>query len=353
MKISYNWLKDYVDVSLSPEKLANLLTMCGLSVESVEKMGKDYILEIEVTAHRSDCLSVIGIARELAALTGKKLKVPSVKVKTKGAGSACRLPAGRQGKAGKEITVKVEDKKLCPRYTVRVIRNVKVGESPAWLKTRIEAMGLRSVNNIVDIINFCLFETGEPMHAFDLDKIANKEIIIKRAKKGEKITAIDGSEKILDDSNLVITDSSRPIALAGVIGGLNTEVTFSTKNILLEAAYFDPISIRRTARTLSISTESSYRFERKVDRENIVYASDRATSLIAEIAGGEIDELIYAGDKKIEKKIVELRYERLNKILGAEITPPRAKKILNSLGLKTKSSSIKRPNSKFLLLDMI
>lgn len=326
MKISYNWLKEYVDIKLPPEKLAGTLSMAGLSVDSIKKIPGDSVLEIEITSNRPDWLSYIGVAREVAALTGKKVKIPA---KTK---------LGVRG-SGTGVRVKVEDKKLCPKYTARVIRNVKVGESPAWLKTKIEAMGLRSVNNIVDITNFCLFETGEPMHAFDLDRISGAEIVVRRAAKSEKITTIEGSVKELDDSILVIADNYAPIAIAGVMGGLNTEVTYSTKNILLEAAYFDQVSVRRTARKLALSTESSYRFERRVDPENILYSSNRTAALICELAKGEPGEIFNIGSMKAKKKAIALSTAKMNKILGLNIAKEKAKKILVSLGLKAKAGS--------------
>ena len=346
MKISYNWLKDYIDIGIPPEKLADILTMAGLSVESVEKLEDDHIFEIEITANRPDWLSYIGVARELSAITGKKLKAPML-------GRHCE-DAKRPKQSQKErllrraspssqrqisVKIKIEDKDLCPRYTARIIRNVKVGESPDWLKTRLKAMGLRPINNIVDITNFCLFETGEPMHAFDLDRLSASEIIIRKTRPGEKIIVIDGAEKAPDNSTLVIADSSRPIAIAGIMGGLHTEVTSATKNILLEAAFFDPVSIRRSARKLGISTESSYRFERRVDLENILYSSNRAAGLISKLAGGEIGEPVDMGGKAIKKRTVNLRYDRLDKILGVKIARPNVKKILNSLGLRTGSSS--------------
>jgi len=231
------------------------------------------------------------------------------------------------------------DKKLCPRYTARVIRNVSIGESPAWLKTRVEAMGLRTVNNIVDITNFCLFETGEPMHAFDLDKIKGGKIIIRKAKKGERIVTIDGVERLLDDKDLVIADEARPIAIAGVMGGLNTEVMAYTKNILLEAAYFDPVSIRRTSRRLGISTESSYRFERRVDPENIIPSSERASALILKETGGSIGRLYDIGRSAPKEKMVDLRPSHLNKISGIDMPAAKVKSILTALGLKIRSSS--------------
>ncbi|MDD5436171.1 MAG: phenylalanine--tRNA ligase subunit beta, partial [Candidatus Omnitrophica bacterium] len=326
MLISYNWLKDYIDPNLAPARLAEVLTMSGLTTESVHALGNDHIFEIEITANRPDWLSYIGVARELAAITGSRLKLPapgSMKVSHK--------------KGGARVTV--EEKSLCQRYTARVIRNINVDASPDRLKKKLETMGLRPVNNIVDITNFCLFETGEPMHAFDLDKVEGPEIIIRKARKGEKIVTIDGVERELNDAMLIIADKSRPIAIAGVMGGLNTEVTHSTKNILLEAASFDPISVRRTRRALGISTESSYRFERKVDLNNIADASDRATSLIYELAGGEACDFIDIGKKAAQTKEITLRLPRLNAVLGLEIPPEKVKKIANSLGLRIKKSA--------------
>ncbi|MCX5678897.1 MAG: phenylalanine--tRNA ligase subunit beta [Candidatus Omnitrophica bacterium] len=330
MRISYNWLKEYVNVRLQPDRLAQALTMAGLSVESVKALGSDHIFELEITANRPDWLSVIGVAREVAALTGGKLNIPSIpKVKVKASG-------------GRGAKIRVEERGLCPRYTARIIKNVKVGESPQWLKVRIEAMGLRSVNNIVDITNFCLFETGEPMHAFDLDKITGSEVIIRKALQGEKIILIDGAEKTLDKSMLVIADSKSPIAIAGVMGALNTEVTGSTKNILLEAAYFDQVSVRRTSRKLAIATESSYRFERRVDIENIVYSSNRALELIMKLAGGEAGAFIDIGAREAKKNIIDIRPGRVNKLLGTDISAGLIKKTALALGMDVKSSSGKK-----------
>ena len=326
MRISYNWLKEHVDIRLAPEKLAELLTMSGLVVESLQPLGPDHIFEIEVTSNRPDWLSVIGIAREVAAICGSRIKA-----------LAAAPVKGQDTKSGARIIV--DDKKLCPRYTARVIRNVKIGESPQWLKTKVEAMGLRPVNNAVDITNFCLFETGEPMHAFDLDKVSDNAVIVRRAKKGEKIVTIDGVERTLDDPILVIADREKPVAIAGVMGGANTEVTASTKNILLEAAYFDPVSVRKTSRKLGVSTESSYRFERKVDLDSIASSSDRATALITELCGGTAGEFFDVGEKTRPEKTAHLRYERLNSVLGLNIEPPRAAAILHALGLEAKGSS--------------
>lgn len=329
MRISYNWLKDYINLNAAPEKLAELLTMSGLTTESIlHKEGNDYILEVEVTANRPDWLSHIGVARELSAITGNKLKLPNVlKIKPS------------KDKVG--VKINVEEKTLCPRYTLRVIKNVKIADSPDGLKKKLDAMNLRPVNNVVDITNFCLFETGQPMHAFDMDKIEGGVIIVRRARKGEKIITIDGVERELSDSMLVIADKVKAIAIAGVMGAINTEVTGATKNILLEAASFDQISVRRTARSLGISTDSSYRFERKIDINNIVYSSARAASLIKESARGEICNFIDIGKNIPSKKSITLRLSKLEETLGVEVPALAAKRIISSLGMKIKKVSKK------------
>jgi phenylalanyl-tRNA synthetase beta chain len=240
MKIPYGWLKDYVNVgALKAEDVAERLTIIGLEVVLIEKIGGDSIFDIEVTPNRPDCLSILGIAREAAASLGKKLKVPKAKtVKTK---------------LKDRPFIEIKDNKLCPRYTGRIIRDVKIGPSPKWLTNRLEKMDLRTVNNIADITNYCLFETGQPTHTFDYDKIRGK-IIVRRAHRGEKIVTIDGRERTLEPDMLVIADEEKPVALAGVMGSKDTEITEDTRNILFESAYFNPVSIRRTSRRLDRST---------------------------------------------------------------------------------------------------
>jgi len=321
MKITYNWLKEYCDIKIPPERLAHMLTMAGSEVKTIDKAGTDHVFEIEITPNRADCLSAIGIAREIAAITGKKLKVKP---------SAISLQPSAKGK---KIPIEIRDKKLCPRYSGRVITGAKVADAPAWMQERLKALDLRPVNNIVDITNFCLFETGQPMHAFDLDKIRGSQIIVRRAAKGEKITTIDGIERKLSEDTLIIADEKRPIAIAGVMGGLDTEVNASTKNILLESAYFDPISVRRTSRKLGLRSESSYRFERGVDLEAVVVASDRATVLIGEAAGGAAGPLTDTGRKKAKTNSISFDVTRSSRLLGVDISSAAAKAIFKSLGL--------------------
>ncbi|OGW75922.1 MAG: phenylalanine--tRNA ligase subunit beta [Omnitrophica bacterium RBG_13_46_9] len=327
MKAPYSWIKEYTDVRMDPKKLAHLLTMAGVTVEYVDNMGDDYIFELEVTANRPDCLNIIGIAREVATLLGKKLKVPKELTKSRYLASGAK-PA---------LDVILADPELCPHYTARIIRDVEVESSPDWLKKRIISVGLRPVNNIVDITNFVLFETGQPMHAFDLDKIKGN-LTVRKAKTGEKIMMIDNIPRTCDEDTLVIADEAGPIAIAGVMGGLETEVNNMTKNILLESAFFNPISIRRTSRRLGLGSESSYRFERKIDNEMVLRASERAGSLIEKIAGGKIGALVDTGDKKGYSKKINFNLEKSNSLLGTSVSKAEAVGILKALGFSVKEN---------------
>ncbi|OGX43593.1 MAG: phenylalanine--tRNA ligase subunit beta [Omnitrophica WOR_2 bacterium RIFCSPLOWO2_02_FULL_45_28] len=335
MKITYNWLKDFVDISLKPEALAEKLTMAGLEVTALEKFEDDYVFEIEVTSNRPDWLSVAGIAREAAAITKSKIKKS--------------LPAGRQEKSKsqfkiqnlkKETTqfkINITDKNACPFYSARIIRNVKVKPSPSWLVKRIQAIGLRPINNIVDITNYVLFTTGQPLHAFDLDKLKGKEISVRFAKDREEILTIDGIERKLTSEILVITDENNPIAIAGIMGGKKSEVNTATQNVLLESAYFSPIVTRRVSRLSGLSSDSSYRFERSVDKGNIVNASNFALSLILENAGGEAGSLYKRGSDTVSKKSISFTIDKANKLIGQDLPTTKTKAILNALGFKISS----------------
>ncbi|MFA5251651.1 MAG: phenylalanine--tRNA ligase beta subunit-related protein, partial [Phycisphaerae bacterium] len=228
MKISLNWLNDYIDTGLSAEKIVQVLSDIGLPCEGVESLGDDVVIDIEVTSNRGDCLSYIGIARELAVATGKKLKTPDVKL-DESAKDVIKLAA-----------VEIAQPDLCARYTARVIEGVKIGPSPDWLKSRLKAVGLRSVNNVVDATNYALMETGQPPHAFDYEKINQGKIIVRCARAGEQIISIDGTKCKLTADMLIIADAKGPVAIAGVMGGADTEVSEKTTTILLEDAYFDP-----------------------------------------------------------------------------------------------------------------
>ncbi len=324
MKVSLNWLTDYVDVSVSAEELAETLTHVALNVEEVVATDTDVILDVEVTSNRPDCLGYIGVAREVAAATGAKFHPPQIPGKL--------APAA--GEVGKLADVEVESPRLCPRYTARVIRGVKVAPSPAWLVERLEAMGLRSVNNVVDVTNFVLFEYSQPLHAFDLAELADSRIVVRPARGGERITAIDGTDCKLDESMLVIADARRPVAVAGVMGGLETEVGEATTDLLIESAQFDPLTTRQTSRKLGLFSESNYRFERGVDPVGVEAASRRACQLILELAGGQVAEGVTdRWAEPFEQRKVTLRPQRCNALLGMEVPEKRQQEILASLGL--------------------
>lgn len=336
MKVTYNWLKDFVEIKIPARQVADKLTMAGLEVTSLEEKDGDFVFEIEVTSNRPDCLSVIGLAREVAAITGKKLRLSQVRRHKPQIISKNLQPAtcGLQ-----PLSIKVENKKDCLLYTAKIIEDVKVKSSPDWLKRRLELVGCRSTNSIVDITNYILFEWGEPLHAFDLDKLSDSVIIVRRAKQNENITTIDDKVRTLNPDILVIADTKKPVAIAGIMGGKDTEVTESTKNILLEAAVFNPILIRRARQKLGMQTDSSYRFERGVDLETVESASKRAAYLIQGITQGRCVLAKSASGYKAKKRNVNLDVLFVCKILGANIRALEIKKILNALGFKVRTKS--------------
>jgi len=333
MKVTYRWLKNFVDIKISPWELADKLTMAGLEVVSLEKTGEDFVLEIEITSNRPDWLSILGIAREVAAITGRRLKL----------GVGCSV-LGAQGKSKHQAPstknlIIIEDKKDCSLYTARIIRNVKVGPSPEWISKRLKLVGCRSVNNIVDITNYCLFELGQPLHAFDLDKLSQEEIRVRRATTDEKIITIDGATRLLGPEILVIADTHNPIAIAGIMGGKETEVTLKTRNILLESAVFNPVLVRRGKQKLGLQSESAYRFERGVDWEAVSNASWAAQELILKLASGKPSEFASLGAAKAIHHLINLDVAYLNKVLGTAIPVLKVKQILNRLGLQVKTKT--------------
>jgi len=336
MKFTYSWLKDYVDITLKPQELADKLTMAGLEVEALSQKEGEWVFEAEVTTNRPDWLSIIGIAREVATITGSSLR----KV---GAGAA---PCGRPEKGrhrglplqehngGLKVDIRVLDAVACPRYTGRIISNIKVGPSPEWLQKRIKAIGLRPINNVVDISNFVLFETGQPLHAFDFDKLSKGKIIVRKAKEGEEIVSIDGIKRKLNSQTLIIADDKLPVAIAGIMGGKNTEVTESTKTILVESAYFNPAMIRKASKSLGLGSDSSYRFERGVDFQAVGAASDRAAALILQSAGGEAGKMADVQAKKMPPVKISVRPQKVNDLLGMDIPRKDIIRILKALGLE-------------------
>jgi len=321
MKIALDWIAEYLDQPVVAAVAQDALMNAGLPIESITECGSTTVLDVEVTSNRSDCLSHVGLARELAALLPVKFHAP-------------QPHAAATGPAAQTLTsVAVEDPAGCPFYSARVIQGVTVGPSPDWLVRRLESVGLRTVNNVVDITNFVLLELGQPLHAFDFDTLQEKRIVVRRAREGETIISIDGRKQTLTPAMLVIADAQNPVALAGVMGGKATEVTAVTTNILLEAARFDPLTIRNTARTLAMGSDSSFRFERGIDPEMAEKASLRAAQLILELAGGTLATgVVSVGAAPGTLPAVQVRIARISQVLGFPVPLDRILAILTALG---------------------
>ena len=440
MKVSFNWLKEYVDCGLNPTELADRLTMAGLEGEGVEEMGpelkggvvgqivsiaphpqadrlslcrvkagertypivcgarnmkegdkvalaivgaelpgavqikktkirgepsegmlcseaelglsssaegimilppeaplgmpvadalniKDHLLELSVTPNRGDCLSIIGVAREVAALLETALHPPTSQL--------------REGKQRVEdaVQVSIRDPDLCPRYSARLITGVEIGPSPLWLRLRLERAGVRSINNVVDVTNYVMLEYGQPLHAFDFDLLEGAAIVVKRAAHGERFVTLDGVERVLHRDTLMICDAARPVAIGGVMGGLNSEIRDATSRVLLESAYFSPQGIRRTSLALGLQTESSYRFERGIDPEGVLSASLRATALIADLAGGEAAKgVIDCYPPPLPCPEITVRLPRVNALLGMSLEQKEVKGILERLHMEVREN---------------
>jgi len=286
-----------------------------------EALGeKDQIIETEPTPNRGDLMSVVGTAREVAAALGEKVRFPSFKVIEEGPPAA------------EFIRVDIEDYDACPRYVARLIRNVTIGPSPKWMAKRLEAAGMRPINNVVDATNYVMLELGQPLHAFDYNKLRQKRIVVKNARAGEKFTTLDGEEHELREDTLMICDGEGPVAIAGVMGGLESEVSEDTKDVLLESAYFKPTSVRRTARLLGIPTEASKRFDKGVDPLGTLFAADRAIELMRQTAGGEVAKgALDANNGLWQRKKITLRPERCNRILGTRLSPNEQTDVLQRL----------------------
>lgn len=326
MNISYNWLKDLVEIDLSPNDLAKKLTDAGLAVEGVHGLNDDFVFDIDLTSNRGDCLSHLGVAREIGVIQDSKLKIQD--------------STDLKSEISNSELVKIEDADLCHRFTARIIRNVKIGASPEWLVKRLEAIGERAINNVADITNYVMHELGNPMHSFDYNKLAQNRIVVRRAKSGETIKTLDEVERKLDETILAICDAEKPVAVGGVMGGFDSGITEETTDVLLEVAYFNRDSIRQTSRKLKLSTEASQRFERGVDIENLVRASNRATELICELAGGEAGEFIDVYPTKYERKEIESKDIQfaVKRLTGLNIKFDEITRILNALGLESKIS---------------
>ena len=294
----------------------------GLTLASALNIG-DIVLDVSVTPNRSDCLSMIGMAREVAVLTGKKIKLPTVRLK----------------ESAEDIhtlsSVKIIDTDLCPRYTARMIKNVKIGPSPVWLKARLEAAGLRAINNIVDVTNFVMLEMGQPLHAFDFRFLEEGRIVVRKSRPDEEFISLDEKGRKLPADTLLICDGVKPVAIGGIMGGLNSEVKEDTQVIFLESAYFNPSSIRRSARSLAMPTDAAFRFERGIDPEGVVRALNRAAKLMADLSGGSIcrNYIDEYPQKVIIAQDIPLRLTRINEVIGTTIPAKDVVRILHGLGM--------------------
>ena len=324
MKIVYNWLKEFVDVAASPEELASRLAGSGTNIAGVDNGPHGAVIDAEVGSNRPDCLGHLGIAREVAAVYKKPLKFAAPK------------PAeSTAGKAADAVRVEIQAPELCGRFTARVIRGMKIQPSPKWMKDRLEASGVASISNVVDVSNYVMLELGHPLHTYDYDKVRDHSIVVRRARQGEKLRTLDGIERTLDSTMSVICegDGSRATGIGGIMGGAESEISFSTKNVLIECAWFEPIAVRRGARSLKLHTEASMRFGRGADPEMAEVASRRAAELILQLAGGEllsgvVD--IYPG-KRTPKKIRVTRAEIL-RVMGADVPDKEVEAALSALG---------------------
>jgi phenylalanyl-tRNA synthetase beta chain len=321
MKVVYNWLKEFVDVTASPADLRARLSLAGVAVDSIAETAAGPVLDAEVTANRPDCLGHLGIAREVAAIYRLPLKPLHPKLKE------------AAEKAADATRVEIAAPDLCGRFTARVLRGLKVQPSPDWLRQGLEAIGEKSINNVVDVTNYVMFELGHPLHAFDFDKLQQHRIVVRRAQGAEKIRTLDGAERTLAKDMCVVADAARAVGIGGVMGGAETEISFSTRNVLLECAWFDPVSIRRTSKALGLRSEASYRFERGADPEMAELASRRAAELMQEVAGGELlAGVVDVYPHRAPERKIELSRQELLRVMGADVPDREIEAILSALG---------------------
>ena len=338
MKVLYNWLKEFVDVTATPEDLRTRLSLSGTAVEALEQTAAGPMLDAELTSNRADCLGHYGIAREAAALYRLPLKPlhPQPRESSEQVSAATR--------------VEIESPEMCARYTARVLRGVKIGPSPDWLRQRLEALGQASINNVVDATNYVMLELGHPLHAFDLDLLNERRILVRRARPGEKIRTLDSVERALTPEMCVTADASRAVAIAGVMGGAETEIRSATRNILLESAHFDPISIRRTSKTLGLRTEASMRFERGADPEMAEVASRRCAELIQQVGGGEVlAGGVDAYPGRMGPPAIDLTRKEFLRVIGADVPDADIEAILSALGSAPVRSDAAQPSAGSLM----
>ncbi|MGH9733483.1 MAG: phenylalanine--tRNA ligase subunit beta [Candidatus Acidiferrales bacterium] len=323
MKVLYNWLKEFVDVTAPASEVASRLSLAGVAMDSVDDSPAGPVLDAEITSNRPDCLGHYGIAREVATIYRKPLKSvhPKLKESPEKVESAAR--------------VDIEAPDLCGRFTARVMRGVKIQPSPDWLRERLAAIGQNSINNVVDVTNYVMFDLGHALHAFDFDRLHEHRIIVRRPRPGEKLRTLDGIERTLAKDMCVVCDPTRALAVGGVMGGADSEISFSTRNILIECAWFDPVPVRRTSKALGLRTEASYRFERGADPEMAELASRRAAELIQQLAGGEIlAGVVDVYPRREQPRNIEFARQELLRVMGSDVPDRDIEEVLSSLGFK-------------------
>jgi phenylalanyl-tRNA synthetase beta chain len=317
-----------VELELSPAQLRDRLTMVSLAIDAVETHAADSVLDVEVPSNRPDCLSHIGIAREVSVIESKPLRSPKT------------YALKPQGSSASLTSVDIKDPDLCPRYAARIVRGVKIGPSPDWLAKRLETIGQRPINNVADITNYVLHELGQPLHAFDFAKLGGHRIVVRRAAPGEKLKTLDGVERTLTGDMLVIADAEKAVALAGIMGGEESEISTETTDVLIESAYFDPNSVRQTARQLGMDTEASRRFERGADCEGVLRAQQRCVELICELAGGvATEDAIDVYLQPLSERTVDLRPQRVTELTSLTVEPTEIVRILTGLGFEQKEQA--------------
>jgi phenylalanyl-tRNA synthetase beta chain len=323
MIVSWNWLTDYLRLDMPVEVLTERLTLAGLNRESIADVGGDIAIDLEVTSNRSDCLGHLGVAREIGVLFQKELWSPEPR------------PAESGPPVEERTSVTVLASDLCPRFTGRVVRGVSVGQSPWWMRKRLETIGVRPISNIVDVTNYVMFECGQPLHAYDLDRLDERRLVVRRGLAGERLTAINNRVYELSQDMLVIADAARPVGLAGVMGGAETEIGFDTTDVLIEAAQFDAMSVRRTSRALGLFSPSSFRFERPLDPVATEWASRRCAELILDVAGGTLHPgVIDVGSPPPKRLPIKLRLAQIERTLGITIDREKVSWVLKALGLE-------------------
>jgi len=328
MLISHNWLRELTNTAFTPQELRDRLTNVGLAIDAVEEHPTDSVIDVEVPSNRPDCLSHVGIAREVTVIEQSQLSLPETK-KLSTAGSTASV-----------TSVEIKDQDLCPRYAARLVRGVKIGPSPEWLVKRLETIGQRSINNVADVTNYVLHELGQPLHGFDLHKLAGPRIVVRRARRGEKLKTLDGVERELTSEMLVIADAEKPVAVAGIMGGEESEISVTTTDVLIESAYFNPDSVRSTARSLGMDTEASRRFERGADRESVLRAQQRCVELICELAGGTATEdAIDIYPSPTGPLVLTFRPGRVEELTSLSVDIEQMKRILAGLGFELQGAN--------------